>query len=44
MPRLATSKISEKSGIIARPKAQAIASVITRSLACRDPSTARDQA
>ncbi len=44
MPRLATSKISDSSGIIASPKAAAIAKVTVRSLARRDPSTARDQA
>ena len=44
MPRLATSKTRESSGIRARPKAEAISRVIVRSTARRLPSTARDQA
>ncbi len=44
MPRLVTSKISESSGIRARPKAATIASVTVRSSARLPPSTGRDQA
>ncbi len=43
-PRLVTSKISERSGISARPKAETISRVMVRSSARRLPSTERAQA